>query len=272
MTAPRSWAALAAILGLSLALGACGAIGGPSVSSTAKCDGPAFTSGTAPAAPTRTVVLVDLESDGEAARERVVEAIDPLVSRSVEGGGVIRLLISGGEGQPLSPSPCLDGSSTILVDRNNGETERRARSTAVKAIEGDVSALLEETTVAARGNLSTVLAAVPEQLAKLAGGRGPRSVLLVSDLTGAEAGGDCLNLHGLQALPRVAREVVKRCFKTRQLRRLPAGVGLSIVRPQALSEKSPEARMGNYLSASLCAQLPADGSGCQPEPTEEGEA
>lgn len=270
MSTPRLWAASAALLGLSLALGACGAIGGPSISSTAKCDGPAFTSNAAPAAPARTLVLVDLESNGKAAREHVIEAIDPLVSRSVTGGGVIRLLVSGGEGQPLSPSPCLDGNSAVLVDRNNDETERRDQSTAVRAIEGDISAQLEETSVSARGDLSTVLATIPGQLEKLEAGPGPRSVLLVSDLTSSGARGDCLDLDGVSALQTVADAVVRRCFETGQFQRLPAGVGLSIVKPQTLPGDSPEARMSNYLLASLCEQMSANASGCQPEPAGKG--
>jgi hypothetical protein len=269
MSPARLSGCLAAALALGLVLGACG-IGGPDVSSTAKCDGPAFTSKTEPPAPTRTLILVDLASNRKAARELVTEAIEPVVTQAVVDGGAIRLLVSGGEGRPLAPSPCLDGGAAVFVDRNNPETERRARDTAVAAIEGSVAALLEETAVSARGELANMLAAVPDQIAKISPGPGPRRVLLVSDLTGPETRGGCLGLEGMEALPRIAEAMVARCFEVGQLRHLPAGVELSIVRPQTLPGDGAGTRMSNYLIASLCRQMPEDNRGCGPGPAEKG--
>jgi hypothetical protein len=104
----------------------------------------------------------------------------------------------------VKESPCLDGTSTIMVDRNNSETERKVRNAAVKAIKGDVSALLEEIRIAPQGDLTNLLASIPEELRSLwatDGGGGPLSVLLVSDLTSSAPTGDCLDLEAPKPAP-----------------------------------------------------------------------
>jgi hypothetical protein len=268
MSRARMAAALPAAAVLILALAACG-IGGPEVSSRARCEGPAFTSEKMPTAPARTLVALDLSDNGEEARADVIESIDPILSRAVAEGGVVRLLVSGGEGQPVSVSPCLDGSSTIMVDRNNEETERLARDTAIEAIEGSVSALLEETEISPRSDLSNLLAEVPGQLGSLrataASEQGPATVVMVSDLTSPAARGDCLDLDGVRATRAVADAMVVRCLETGQFRRLPAGVALRIVRPQVTPGDNAGARMSGYLLASLCARMTDEKGGCAPE-------
>jgi hypothetical protein len=273
MRGPQRSALLAAAT-MALALAACG-IGGPEISSRARCDGPTFTSETTPATPARTLILVDLADNGEDARERVIGAIDPVVSRTVIDGGLVRLIVSGGEGQPLSVSPCLDGTSAIMVDRRNDETERRARDTAVEAIEGNVSALLEETDVSPRGDLSNLLAGIPAELKALAGagagsGDAPISVVLATDLNSPAARGDCLNLDGAHASRAVADAIVARCLETGQFQRLPAGVVLRIVRPQLVPGDSAGTRMSGYLAASLCMQMTTERGGCAPASAQRG--
>lgn len=269
MSAVRRVTVLLTMAVAALAFAAC-SIGGPEVSSRARCDGPAFTSETMPETPQRTLIIVDLADNDESARERIVEAIDPVVSRAVAEGGVVRLLVSGGEGQSLSVSHCLDGATTIMVDRNNDETQRRAQDTAVNAIEGDVSALLEETRVSPRGDLSNELAAIPVELRSLSGDRDPVSVVVISDLNSPAAKGDCLSLNGVRAGRAVAEAMVERCLETDQFRSLPAGVEMRIVRPQLLPGDSATARMSGYLMASLCTQMTEERGGCTSESAGEG--
>ncbi|HWM62891.1 MAG TPA: hypothetical protein VNP96_02760 [Solirubrobacterales bacterium] len=274
MTFARQFTSLLVGATIVVSLGACG-IGGPEISSRARCDGPAFTSDTMPAAPMRTLVLVDLPENGESAGGHVVDAIDPVLSRAVVEGGVVRLLISGGEGQPLSPSPCLDGGSAIMVERNNDETERRSQSAAVEAIEGNVLALLAETEVSSLGDLSNLLAAIPAELRSLSGAGGtgddgPIRVVLISDLTSPAARGDCLSLDGVRASSAVADAMVVRCLETRQFQRLPAGVAMTIVRPQLLPGDNAGTRMSGYLMASLCARMTKEKGGCISESAEGG--
>jgi hypothetical protein len=271
MSRARQGKALLAAATAVFSLAACG-IGGPEISSRAKCDGPAFTSDTTPTAPSRTLILVDLSSNDESARAAIVEAIDPIVSRAVVEGGVVRLLVSGGEAQPMTVSPCLDGASAIVVDRNNDETERRARATATEAIEGDVSALLEEIEISPRGDLSNLLAAIPTELKPIwgaaEGGSGDLSrpsVVVVSDLTSPAARGDCLDLDGVRADQAFADAMVARCLETGQFQSLPAGVALTVVRPQLTPGDSAGARMSGYLMASLCSRMTKEQGGCAPE-------
>lgn len=275
MSGYRGGATLLAMAALALAAAGCAvAIGGPQVSAQAKCDGSAFTSETMPEAPPRTLILVDLSRNGERPREAVLDAIEPVVSDAVAEGGVIRLLVSGGEGQSVEESPCLDGTSTIMVDRNNSDTERKARNAAVKAIAGDVTGLLEEIRVAPKGDLTNLLASMPEQLRSLraADGEegGPLSVLLVSDLTSPAPAGDCLDLDGAEATRGFAAAIVARCLETGQFHSLPEDVSLRIVRPQLAPGDNTGARLAGFLQASLCAQLTKDSGGCAPGPAGKG--
>jgi hypothetical protein len=270
MSGRRGSAAVLVAGTLALAVAGCAvAIGGPEVSSRAKCDGSAFTSDELPAAPPRTLVLVELARNDVDSREAVWNAVEPVVSEAVVEGGVIRLLVSGGEGESIEESPCLDGTSTIFVDRNNPETERKARATAVKAIGGDVSAMLEEIRIAPQGNLTNLLATIPEELRSLRGGdgeAGPLSVLLVSDLTSPASAGDCLDLDGTEDSKAYATEIVARCLESGQLRPLPEEVSLRIVRPQLNPGDNAAALLGGFLQESLCAQLTNDNGGCAPGP------
>jgi len=269
-----SWAKSAAVaVAVAVALGLVavlllGGCGGPNVSANAKCDGLAFTSDEMPTAAPQTLVLVELSRNSQGAREAVIQAIDPTVTSVVSDGGVVRLLVSGGEGQAISESACLNGAAAIKVDRNNDETQRNAQDTAVSAIEGDVADQLEGIKIAPRGNLSNLLAAAPGELRSLATASGtdsgaPVSVLLVSDLTSPASRGNCLNLDGVEASQEVADAVVARCLETRQLRKLPAGVALRIVRPQLTPGDSATATLSTFLDKSLCAQL-TEGGGCVP--------
>jgi len=251
-----------------MAFGGC-SMGGPEVSSRASCDGPAFTSEEMPTAAPQTLILVELSRNDEAAREAVIQAIDPTLTRAVSEGGVVRLLVSGGEGMRVSKSTCLSGDAAIMVDRNNEETERRARNTALDAIEGSVSAQLEAIEIAPRGNLSNLLAATDDELRSLAAAEGtvggaPASVLVVSDLTSPAPVGDCLNLDGVRANQAVADAVIARCLETGQVRRLPEGVALQIVRPQLTPGDSAGARMSAFLVRSICGQMTNQSDGCAP--------
>jgi hypothetical protein len=263
-----SWAKSAMVAPALIAAILLGGCGGPEVSAHAKCDGPAFTSDDMPTAAPQTLVLVELSRNSQEARETVIQAIDPTVTRAVGEGGVIRLLASGGEGQAISESACLNGAAAIMVDRNNDETQRNAQDTAVSAIEGDVADQLEGIKIAPRGDLSNLLATAPDELRSLATASGtgpgaPVSVLVVSDLTGPASPGNCLNLDGVQASQRVADALVARCLETHQLRRLPPGVALRIVRPQLTPGNSATATMSTFVDKSLCAQL-TEGGGCAP--------
>lgn len=243
-----------------VALAGC-SLGGPDVSADASCDGPAFTSEKTPVAVPRTLILVELSRNDDEARDAVVRAIDPTVSRAVAEGGFVRLLVGGGEGKPILESPCLDASKAIFVDRNNDETERRDRDAAVNAIEKDVWDLLEKKVeIAKNGNLINLLAAVPGKLSSLAAVAdtevgAPVSVLLVSDLNSPAPPGDCLDLEGRHAKQGVADGLVERCLQSGPLRPLPDGVALEIVRPQLTSGDDAGAQMSAYLAKSLCAQM-----------------
>jgi hypothetical protein len=266
-------AALLSSLVISLFVGC--SIGGPQVSASAKCDGPAFTSEDMPSAAPQVLVLVELSRNDGNARETVVQAIDPIVKRTVAEGAVVRLLAAGGEGRPILESPCLNGAAAIMVDRNNDETERRARNTAVAAIEGDVSAWLEEVKIGPDGDLSNLLAEAPGKLHSLASAEGtrpgaPASLLLISDLTSPAAQGDCLNLDGVPDTRRVADALVARCLETGQLRVLPEGTTLQIVKPQLTPGSDAGARMSVFLERSLCVQLTNESTGCVSGPVGEG--
>lgn len=252
-------------------------LGGPEVSANARCDGKAFTSDEMPTAAPQTLILVELSRNDEEARNAVVQAIDSTVSRAVSEGGVVRLLVGGGEGEPIVESPCLDGAAAIFVDRNNDETERRDRSAAVDAIEGNVRQLMEEKVRIAerKGNLTNLLAGVRGQLPSLAGAKGTEAgasvtVLLVSDLNSPAPETDCLNLEREHASEEVADELVERCLQTGQLQPLPSGVALEIVTPQLTSGNNAGARMSGYLRQSLCAKLSGEGGDCAAGPAAVG--
>lgn len=266
MSRERTVAALACAAVIALQAGC--SLGGPPVSAEESCDGPAYTSDEMPTAARRTLILVELSRNDEEARDAVVRAIDPTVNRAVVEGGVVRLLVGGGEGEPIVESPCLDGTAAIFVDRNNDETERRARDVAVETIEENVRELLEKKVqIARKGNLTTLLATVSDELASLAAAEGtaagaPVTVLLVSDLNSPSTPSDCLNLEGMRASQAVADGLVDRCLRVGQLQPLPGGVALEIVRPQLTSGNNAGARMSAYLGKSLCEQLSGRGGGC----------
>jgi hypothetical protein len=270
----RTATALACISASALLSGC--SLGGPDVSADASCDGPAFVSDEMPTAAPQTLILVELSRNDDEARDAVVRAIEGTVGRAVTEGGVVRLLVGGGEGEPILKSPCLDGAAAIFVDRNNDETERRARDTAVDAIERNVWELLEEKVeVAQKGNLTNLLAAVPGELSSLASAEGteadaPATVLLVSDLNSPSPATDCLNLEGVRASQAVADGLVDRCRRSGQLRPLPDGVALEIVRPQLTPSDNAGARMSAYLRKSLCAQLSGEGGECVADSAEAG--
>ncbi len=270
----RSLAAGVLVAGMAMLLSGC-KLGGPEVSASARCDGPAFTSDRMPSAAPQTLILVELSRNDEDARQAIVQAIDPVVGSAVVDGGVVRLLVGGGEKQPVAVSPCLDGSAAILVDRNNDETERRARETAVDAIEGDVSDLLAEVKIGDKGDLSNLLAMSTSELQSLATAEGttagaPALVLVVSDLTSPAPDGDCLDVGDIEIKQNVVDAVVARCLREGYFRRLPSGVGLRIVRPQLTPGDNTGVQMGAFLTKSLCKQLPGDGSECASSPVGKG--
>lgn len=266
---------LASACAIAMTLFAGCSFGGVETSADARCDDKAFTSDEMPTAAPQTLILVELSRNGEEARDAVVRAIDPTVSRAVTEGGVVRFLVGGGAGEPIVRSPCLDGAQAIFVDRNNDETERRARTAAVEAIEEDVWALLGEIEIAPMGNLTNLLAAVPGQLPTLAEAEGteagvPVTVLLVSDLTSPAPGGDCLNLDEVEAAQAVANGMVDRCLRAGQLGPLPDGVALEIVRPQVTPGSNAGARMSAFLAESLCGRLSSGGGECVADSAEAG--
>jgi hypothetical protein len=238
----------------------------PEISTSARCIGEPFVEGEAPVDPQRSLVLVDLSNNSAAGRQTIIDSLHPIVDAAVREGGVIRLVVSGGSGRPLDVSSCLDGKTVLLSDYNNPETEENKQEMAIEAIEGNVSALLEETRVSARGDVTNLLATIPSHLSELqapaAAGARPVRVVLISDLISPLQRGDCMRLDGVPATSRAASQVVAACIRYRQFRPLPEGVELRVVRPQLTPGDSNANRLGQFLASSLCKQVTGKEGSC----------
>jgi hypothetical protein len=264
----QSAAVLLTLAVLAALLSACG---GPDVSATAKCDGPPYAEGDAPDSPQASLLMVDLSSNTAAAQQLVVEAIRPVVTEAVREGGVIRLVVNGGSGRPMQVSSCLDGKTVLRTDYENPTREEGEQEAAIGAIEGNVTALLTETRVSQLGNVTNLIAQIPDQLAALeqtptvaATGKSIR-VILISDLNSRVDRRDCMSLDGLPASAAMADKIVARCIQSRLYRPLQGGTELQVVRPQLTPGDSTASRMGDFLADSLCIQLTEGSATCPSE-------
>jgi len=258
VNALRAAGAWLALLALSVLLTACG---GLSVSAHAHCEEKPYVAGDEPESARRTLLLVDLSSNREAARRAVAEAIRPTIAAAIEEGGVVRLVVSGGSGQPMQVSSCLDGKEVLHTDYKNATREHNERDAAITGVEGDVEALLAETKVGRRSDVTNLIAQARDQLAEVERPEGqetkpdPPQVILVSDLDSPVARGDCMSLKGLPASEPAAKALVKRCIDLHQYRPLPRGVELHVVRPELTEADSNASRMSGFLAASLCLRV-----------------
>lgn len=258
MSAPRAVAASFALLVVSASLTACG---GPSVSAHAHCKTKPYVAGDEPESVRRSLLLVDLSSNREAARRAIVEAIRPTIAAAIEAGGIVRLVVSGGSGQPMQVSSCLDGKEVLHTDYKNATRERNERAAAVAGIEGDVEALVKQTKIGSRSDVTNLIAQARGQLAevdRLDGGGAkpaPSQVVLVSDLNSPVTRGDCMSVAGLPASEPAANALVERCIALHQYRPLPRGVELHVIRPELTEADSNASRMGGFLATSLCLRI-----------------
>jgi hypothetical protein len=226
---------------------------------TLTCSGKRYTADDRPSgAIPRTLLLVDLSDNHAPSVDRIAAGIQPYVQRALERGGLVKLIVSGGDGQALAKSSCLNGRTTLYVARDNDTRELKDRRKAVARIDGHVHALLADTPVRPQGTATKLLADAPDELADMVpvdGQGGTESIVLWSDLLGSSHNrGDCLRLDGAHARPGVAEGIVRRCIAVGQLRPLPAGVGLRIVRGGG-DQQTGDAVIAEALAASLCAHL-----------------
>jgi len=214
------------------------------------------------------LLMVDLSSNTASARQAIVEAIRPVVTEAVEEGGAIRFVVSGGSGERIRVSDCLDGGVVLHTDFNNPTREEGEQEKAIAAIEGNVAELLLTMRVAPRGDVTNLISQIPDQLAVLehtaaaSAARRPIDVDLFSDLDSRTVESDCMSLDGVPASVVNADKLVARCIKYHYYQPLPPDTALRVVRPQLTPGDSTASRMSGFLADSLCAQLTEGGATC----------
>lgn len=195
--------------------------------------------------PIRTLVLLDVRSNSNAAAQAAARAADPALRQALCSGGSVLVQVDPGNERSLRSVSGLDGTTDLKVVRNNPERARRDRGKELAAYSSAIVSAVANTHVATSGSALRLLASV---------GRSgtPAAVTVVTSMLGHSDTNDCLNLHGTTNRPGVAVELARRCFASEQLAALPPGWSLTLTGVGAGATTRQQISLAAALSHALC--------------------
>lgn len=208
------------------------------------------------------IVVLDVRDNNESAAATASAQTRPLLVDAMRHGAYISVTADGGDGSPLTQSPCFTGTSGALFMRASGsKADTDDANTGADMLATQIHDLVRATPVHTRGSARRLLDHAAALAATARQGTAKVSdinVIVLSAMLASDGPHDCLSLDGQTANTTTATNMAKACLASGQVHPMPTITTLRFLGvaqgattfPQQVLAQSLTTALGPLLSTS----------------------